>query len=50
MGYQCSAIMMLGTAEQNKGKQREELANSVTLPPNNASPIAKFDTNEFRTF
>jgi len=50
MGYQCSAIMTLGAAEQNKGKQREELANSETLPPDDASPIAEFDTNEFRTF
>ena len=50
MGYQCSAIMTLGTAEQNKGKQREELADSETLPPDDASPIAELDTNEFRTY
>jgi len=50
MGYQCFANMAPGAAEQNKGKQREELANADTLPPDDASPTAEFDTNENRTF
>jgi hypothetical protein len=40
--------MTPGTAEQNKGKQREELADAETLPPDDASPTAEFDTNENR--
>jgi len=50
MGYQCAANMTPGAAEQNKGKQREELADAETLPPDDASPTAKFDTIENRTF
>jgi len=50
MSYQCSVNMTLGAAEQNKGKQREELADRETLPPDNASPTAEFDTIENRTF
>jgi len=49
MGYQRPANMMLGAAEQHKGKQREELADAGTLPPDDASPTAEFDTNENRT-
>jgi hypothetical protein len=41
--------MTLGTAEQNKGKQREELADA-TLPSDDAPPTAEFHTNENRTF
>jgi hypothetical protein len=51
MGYQCPANMTLGGAEQNnKGKQREELADAGTIPPDDACPTAEFDTNENRTF
>ena len=50
MGYQCPANMTLCAAEQNKGKQREQLADAGTLPPDDASPTAEFDTNENRTF
>jgi len=50
MGYQCSVIVTPGAAEQNKGKQREELADSETLPPHDASSTAEFDNNENRTF
>jgi len=50
MGYQCPANMTLGAVEQNKGKQREKLADAGTLPPDDASPTADFDTNENRTF
>ena len=50
MGYQCSVNMMLGAAEQNKGKQREELADAESFPPDDVSPTAEFDTNENRTF
>ena len=42
--------MALGAAAQNKGKQREELADAGTLPPDDASPTAELDTNENRTF
>jgi len=42
--------MTPGTAEQNKGKQREKLAGAETLPPDDASSIAEFDTDEHRTF
>jgi len=42
--------MTPGTAEHNKGKQRKELAGAETIPPNDASSIAEFDTNEHRTF
>ena len=41
---------MLGAAEQNKGKQREELAEAESLPPDDAPPTAEFDTIENRTF
>ena len=50
MGYQRSVNMTPGTAEQNKGKQREDLAGAETIPPDDASSIAEFDTNEHRTF
>jgi hypothetical protein len=50
MGYQCSASMTPGAAEQNEEKQREELADAETVPPNDASPTAEFDINEIRTF
>jgi len=50
MGYQRSANMTPGTAEQNKGKQRKELAGADTIPPDDVSSIAEFDTNEHRTF
>ena len=50
MGYQCPANMTLCATEQNKGKQREELADAGTLPPDDASPTAELDTNENRTF
>jgi hypothetical protein len=50
MGYQCSAIMTVGTAEQNTGKQRKELADAETLPPDDAFPTAEFDTNENHPF
>ena len=50
MGYQCPANATLGAAEQNKGKQRKELANVETLPPHDASPTTQFDTNDNRTF
>ena len=50
MGYQCPADMTLWATEQNKGKQREELADAGTLPPDDASPTAELDTNENRTF
>jgi len=36
--------------EQNKGKQREELADTGTLPPDDVSATADFDTNGNRTF
>ena len=42
--------MMLGAAEQNKGKQREALAEAKSLPPDDASSTAEFDTIENRTF
>jgi len=42
--------MTLGDAEQNEGKQREELADAESLPPDDASPTAEFDTHENRTF
>jgi len=42
--------MAPGAAEQNKGKQREELAEAESLPPDDASPTAAFDTIENRTF
>jgi hypothetical protein len=42
--------MKPGAAEQNKGKQPEELADAESLPPDDASPTAEFDTNENRTF
>jgi hypothetical protein len=47
IGYQCPADLTLGTAEQKKGKQREELADAGT---DDASPTTEFDTNENRTF
>ena len=50
MGYQCSAIVMVGTAEQNTGKERKELADAEALPPHDAFPTAEFDTNENHTF
>ena len=50
VGYQCFANMIPGTVEQNKGKQREELADAETLPPDDASPTTEFGTNETRTF
>jgi len=50
MGHQCSANMTPGAAAQNKGKQREELADAESLPPDDASPTAEFDTNENRAF
>ena len=49
-GYQCPANMTLCATEQNKGKQREELADAGTLPPDDACPTAELDTNENRTF
>ena len=49
MGYQCPANMTLCTAEQNQGKQPEELVDAGTFPPDDASPIAELDTNENRT-
>jgi len=42
--------MTPGAAEQNKGKQREDLADAQIIPPDDASPTAEFDTNEIRTF
>jgi len=42
--------MTPGAAEQNKGKQREELADADTVPLNDAFPTAEFDINEIRTF
>jgi hypothetical protein len=42
--------MTPGAAEQIKGKQQEELADSETLPSDDASSTAEFDTNENRTF
>jgi len=50
MAYQCSVNMTPGTAEQNKGKQREELADAESLLPDDASPTAEFDTDENRAF
>jgi hypothetical protein len=50
ISYQCPANLTLGVAEQNKGKQREELADAGTLPPDDASPTAEFDPNKNRTF
>jgi len=50
MGYQCSVNMTSGAAEQSQGKQREELADAKSLPPDDASPTAEFDTIENRTF
>jgi len=42
--------MTADAAEQYKGKQREELPDSESLPPDDASPTAEFDTIENRTF
>jgi len=42
--------MTPGAAEQNKGIQREELVEADSLPPDDASPTAEFDTIENRTF
>jgi len=42
--------MTPGAAEQNKGKQLEELAEAESPPPDDASPTAEFDTIENRTF
>ena len=42
--------MTPGAAEQNKGKQREELADAESLPPDDASPTVEFDTIEHHTF
>jgi len=45
MGYQRSVNMTPGTAEQNKGKQREELAGAeiirlmMHLPPPSSTPM-----------
>jgi len=50
MGYQCSVNMTPGAAKQKKGKQREELPDTESLLPDDASPTAEFDTNENRTF
>jgi len=49
MGYQCPANMTLCAAEQNQGKQPEELVDAATLPPDDASLTAELDTNENRT-
>jgi len=50
MGHQCAASMTAGSTEQNKGKEREELADAESLPPDDVSPTAEFDTVENRTF
>jgi len=42
--------MTLGAAEQNQGIQREELIEVDSLPPDDASPTAEFDTIQNRTF